>query len=83
MSAAILSTNLRRPRPEFDGVASAAYSDYLVACNVTDSLDHPDPIDSDRYKLWLLARDLEDAAGRAFDAVARVAYGFAHRDVSE
>jgi hypothetical protein len=73
----------RTPNPVLDALASEAYSDYLVACNVTDSFDHfHAPTMSPVHPLFELARSLENSRAEAANYVMSAAYGDCHRPIT-
>jgi hypothetical protein len=72
-----------RPNPALDALASEAFSDYLVACNVTDSFDHfHAPTMSPVHPLFELARSLENGRAMAANYVMSAAYGDSHRPLT-
>jgi hypothetical protein len=71
-----------KPNPALKSLASDAWQDYLVACNVTDSLDHFNATPLER-ELWLLARSLENGRAMAANSVMSAAYGSAHALIDE
>lgn len=64
-------------------VAADAYSDYLVACNVTDSYDRFTPIGSETWNLWVLSTSIEHSKGLAYDYITRAAFGPSFPAVTE
>lgn len=61
-------------RPDLTTLAESAFSDYLVACNVTDSLDRFNATPIQR-ELFVLARSLENHKAIAANYAGRAAYG--------
>lgn len=71
-----------RPNPALDTLASEAFSDYLVACNVTDSFDHfHAPTNSPVHPLFEVARSLENHKAEAANYIERAAFGASHRPI--
>jgi hypothetical protein len=61
-------------RPDLVALADSSFSDYLVACNVTDSLDRFNATPLQR-ELFVLARSLENHKAEAANYAGRAAYG--------
>ena len=76
-------STITKPDARFADLAAEAFSDYLVQCNVTDSLDHwhaetMSPV----HPLFELSRSLENHKAEAANAVGQAAFGWAYRPVS-